>query len=217
MQRCIVIADAHGQPWLIQNALDHAKYDPDRDRLVFAGDLVDIGFDALDCIRLLKENHAELLCGNHDLAIVLGKRIWPQNSFDHETESAIIAMKDEFKIATMSYGFLITHAGLAKSFKLPEPYSIPGSYSDDLNHMLYDELWTNNSPLWYRPTPDNLPRDIPQIVGHTPPEWIKKSVGKLPNFMSVDPYCSKSFDKKRYRYVAIENSKATLFDSMRKL
>ena len=213
IMRTLIIADCHGSPWLITNALEHAGYEVGIDRLIHAGDITDIGSHELECIHILKENNAELLLGNHDLATLSGSPIWPQNPFNKAVQAKLTGLT--FKVAAQSYGILITHAGLAKSFKIQNHYSIPGSYSDDLNHEVsQDELWTHNSPLWYRPTPRNMPLDIQQIVGHTPPEWIQKNCGALPNFISVDPYCSKDFDRKRYRYAVIEHGEITVYDSL---
>jgi len=91
-------------------------------------------------------------------------------------------------------------------------YSIP-QIVQYLNNMDLDALWYDDSPLWYRPNNKNTPISIMQVVGHTPPEWIKRSGFESDNFVSVDPYCTKGFGSDRYRYVAIENGIAVLYDS----
>ena len=50
--RTIVIGDAHGYPWIIENALEHAGFDPATDRFVFTGDFLDRGPDPQACLDL---------------------------------------------------------------------------------------------------------------------------------------------------------------------
>jgi len=91
-------------------------------------------------------------------------------------------------------------------------YTIP-EIVQHLNKLNLETVWCDDSPLWYRPTNKNPPLPIMQIVGHTPPEWIEKSGFDSQNLISVDPYCTKGFGLDRYRYVAIENGIAVLYDS----
>ena len=211
--KTIIISDCHGQPHLITNALNHAN---NWDRLIFSGDILDIGPDPIKCFNILEENDAELLWGNHDAAIVINRPIWPQNTFDHEAGEIIKNNISSFKIAANVNNILINHAGLSKKFMIDQEintnYRIP-QIVQYLNNMDLDTLWHDDSPLWYRPNNKNTPMPIMQVVGHTPPEWIERSGFKSYNFVSVDPYCTKGFGPDRYRYVAIEYGIATLYDS----
>jgi hypothetical protein len=63
--RAVIIADAHAQPWLITNALEHSQYDKNKDRLIFAGDFLDIGIEPDECLHILEEQGAAMLWGNH--------------------------------------------------------------------------------------------------------------------------------------------------------
>ena len=211
--KTIIISDCHGQPHLITNALNHAN---NWDRLIFSGDILDIGPDPIKCFNILEENDAELLWGNHDAAIVINRPIWPQNTFDHEAGEIIKNNISSFKIAANVNNILITHAGLSKKFMIDQEintnYRIP-QIVQYLNNMDLDTLWHDDSPLWYRPNNKNTPMPIMQVVGHTPPEWIEKSGFDSQNLVSVDPYCTKGFGSDRYRYVEIENGNATLYDS----
>jgi hypothetical protein len=215
--RTILISDVHGQPHLITNALDHAKYDIDNDRLIFVGDIIDIGFDALKCIQLLLDNKAELLWGNHDLAVPLGKSIWPQNAFDWEIQTEINAIQFKFKCAAVQDNVLITHAGLSQRFY--KVHNKRGNFGNDLNKIVsylndlnWQKIWTNDSPIWYRPNHSDPPMNFVQIVGHTPPGWIEK-YGIFENLYSIDPYCEVGFNESRYRYAVIEDEQITIHDS----
>ena len=48
--RTIVFSDVHGEPAIIHRVLEHSGYDPDVDRLLFAGDAIDIGRDSWGCL-----------------------------------------------------------------------------------------------------------------------------------------------------------------------
>lgn len=211
--KTIIIADCHGQPHLITNALDHAT---DWNRLVFSGDIIDIGYDAVKCFKILQENNAELLLGNHDAAPIINHQIWPQNTWDLEARQTIINHVDQFKVATSVNDVLVTHAGLSEKFvynmKINSNQEIQ-EIVQCLNKLSLETLWCDDSPLWYRPNNKNTPMPIMQVVGHTPPEWIERSGFESENLVSVDPYCTKGFGPDRYRYVAIENDIITLYDS----
>ena len=211
--KTIIISDCHGQPHLITNALNHAN---NWSRLIFSGDILDIGPDPIMCFDILKENNAELLWGNHDAAAAINRTIWPQNSWEQEAKHVIANHSSFFKISTNVDNILITHAGLSEKFiqdmDINTNYRIP-QLVQYLNRLDLETLWCDDSPLWYRPTNKNPPLHILQIVGHTPPEWIERNGFDSQNLVSVDPYCTKRFGPDRYRYVAIENGNATLYDS----
>ncbi len=211
--KTVILSDCHGQPHLITNALKHAG---SWDRLIFAGDILDIGPNALECFDMLQNNNAKLLWGNHDLAVILNKSIWPQSIYDQEARNVIINNKDKFLVATYIDDILITHAGLSEYFYnncFDNELSV-SEISDYLNAMSLEVLWQDQSPLWYRPSRYYEPKiGLRQIVGHTPPGWLQYNNIRLDNFISVDPYCKERFGPDRYRYVKIENNNIKLFDS----
>jgi hypothetical protein len=216
MIRCIVLADVHARPDLITNALKHADYNKDQDKLFFAGDFVDVGFKPIECWKLLQENNAIMLYGNHELAILLGQWVSWQDPYTKQLlHPILLENRSKFKVAAEHDGVLITHAGLSSSFGsryLNENYSV-SDISGDLNKNLsWDDLWQKDGPLWYRPTKYNKPfPNITQICGHTPPEAVLES---FPDFHIIDPYITKGFENKnRYRYATIENGRVQVFDS----
>jgi hypothetical protein len=236
--RTLVISDCHGQPHLIKNALKDSGYEIGVDRLIHAGDIIDVGDQGLECIALLIKNEAELLWGNHDAAVPLNKAIWPQNVYDTETRDKIVSISSMFTMAAhvdefpkhKVHNILITHAGISTDYyfqNIDPLIKMINShlYTEDfpststclahyLNTRKLRDLWEDNSPLWYRPKPDDLPyKSIVQVVGHTPPAWIEKSVGKLENFYVIDPYSKEGFGGDRFRYVIIEDGKIKLVDS----
>ena len=206
--RCIVIADTHGRPELIKNVIRHSNYDKQYDRLIHAGDFIDIGSDPIGCWKLLDNYNAEMLWGNHDLAILLKRYISLQDSYSHDLYHEIFKRQNEFKVAANHNNVLITHAGLSSNF-LSHGLTIE-QITDTLNHMNLRDMWCDDSPLWFRPR-NQLPYpEIIQVCGHTPPEWADITE----NYYMVDPYISKGFDKpNRYRYAIIKNEIVTIIDS----
>ena len=71
--RTIVFSDVHGEPELIRRVLDHSAYRPGDDRLIFAGDAIEVGRDSAGCLDLLAEIGAECLVGNHEYAAFVGR------------------------------------------------------------------------------------------------------------------------------------------------
>jgi predicted phosphodiesterase len=119
--RTFVIADAHGYPELIKNALDHGGFEPGRDAFVFAGDLLDRGPDADGCIALVERHATEVIFGNHDVAALLGLPIDPQNpgspAFGPFLREKVLADPTiAWKAATCIDGVLITHAGVSSRY-----------------------------------------------------------------------------------------------------
>jgi len=109
----------HGYPQLVRNALEHARYEAGADRLVFAGDFFDRGPEGRECLELIEASGAEVLWGNHDVAVLLGRPIDPQ-------EPSSRALRPQFferfsagawKVALCVDGVLVTHAGLSRVYR----------------------------------------------------------------------------------------------------
>ena len=70
--RTFVVGDIHGRCAQLLNLLDMLPRDPDTDKLVFLGDLIDRGADAPGCVshilKLCTENPQRVIClrGNHE-------------------------------------------------------------------------------------------------------------------------------------------------------
>jgi hypothetical protein len=223
--RTIIIADCHGNPWLIENVIKNSEFVEGEDRLVFAGDIVDIGDQAEECLWLLLEYGAEILWGNHDFATVYGQWIAPQSQYDEEFVELLRNV--EFKVATnVGVGTLVTHAGVSLSFfgdfvgyekaldrSSSEVRVSAEKISDALNEL--DPVMLaqmEDGPFWYRPRASCVPMPyVRQVVGHTPPEWIKVGRGSL---VSVDPYLREGFDKNRHRYILVDEKTTKLRDSV---
>jgi hypothetical protein len=223
--RCIVIADAHAQPWLIENALEHFHYDKNKDRLIFAGDFLDIGNDPDKCLNILEENKAEMLFGNHEVSVLLRKPVTPQSavSWEYQTffEKLVRDPAQPWKVATAHDGVLITHAGVSQVYwRALDGYEEMGSdyiahYFNKRFEMILDvpeialDFWASDSPLWFRPGLLMPLQGIVQVAGHTPAEQLPKDK----DYYSVDPYSRHNFNRDRYRYAIIEDGNVQVYDS----
>lgn len=64
--RVFVFADVHGQIESVQSLLAHRNYQPDRDFVLFLGDMIDRGPDSFACLRLLHHPRIFSCLGNHE-------------------------------------------------------------------------------------------------------------------------------------------------------
>lgn len=229
--RTIVLSDCHGRPELITNALSHAKYDREVDRLIFAGDIVDIGYHEWECFELLVENGAEMLWGNHDAAMILGERICPQQIHEEEFETKIYKNKNIFKNAVEIDGILVTHAGLSFDAHMEivgDCHPPIGDMVDIINMMPLRAIYKMMcGPMWYRPTKANpWYNKWPQISGHTPIAYAENLMKPLSlhGFYMVDPWHAEitvdrvdGYDvngEDSFRYAEVIDGKVAIYDSV---
>ena len=124
-KRVIVISDAHGHLDLIENALADAGFDPERDGLIYAGDLVDGGTtpeQSRACINLLKQNGAQFLWGNHDVAVLLdywipGQEVESRPALHDEFRAEFASSRPlRWRLAVRVQGVFVTHAGISTDY-----------------------------------------------------------------------------------------------------
>ena len=76
------VGDIHGCYEQLMEALEKIKFNPDVDRLISVGDLVDRGPDSVKCLNLLKELWFHAVSGNHeDMMIKSFRREWPTHNY----------------------------------------------------------------------------------------------------------------------------------------
>ncbi len=225
--RTFVISDAHGHPELIHNALEHGGFEPARDALVYAGDLLDRGPDASGCIALVEQYATEVLIGNHDLAAMLDLDIFPQHGESPALGPLLLEKvlatdcSKAWKAATCIEGVLITHAGVAEEYGgilRDDCQGDPSRLADYLNAVFLrvvarqpkvtaweeEPLLGFDGPFWFRPQPCAGGKPLGgcrQVVGHSPPQAGLEASG----FYMIDPCVFERTDQTgHYRYAVIE-------------
>ncbi len=184
--RTIIFSDVHGEPGIIAAVVEHSNYRPGVDRLIFAGDAIEIGRDSLGCLELLDELGAECLVGNHDYAAFAGWPIEPEpvpHDVLHRVGENLISGR--WRLAAEADGVLITHGGVSELFR--DAYEQAGSVAGlvqtlnaGLERAIQSYLTTGDAefdesgPLWWRPGwgVEPLP-GVVQVVGHSPLEMMR--------------------------------------------
>ena len=62
-----VIGDVHGKYTLLMEGLERVNFDYDKDRLFCVGDLIDRGYENMQCLELIWEKWFYTVIGNHEL------------------------------------------------------------------------------------------------------------------------------------------------------
>jgi hypothetical protein len=229
--RTFVVSDAHGSPEIILDALGHGGFAMGRDAFVYAGDLLDRGPRAKECVALAERYATEVLFGNHDAAALFGLPVWPQNPESRRFRGLLRrkALREGWKLATAVEGVLITHAGISESYNdlfADECNSDPIRFAAYLNARFralverrppirdwYDDaLLGDDGPLWFRPAPysSHVPLGgCPQVAGHTLPLAFMEGS----SFYMIDPTSVDRVEAAgRYRYAVIEGGAVRVED-----
>lgn len=216
-RRTIVFSDAHGEPAIIRAVVEHSDYDPASDRLIFAGDAIEVGRDSLGCLELLEGLSTEFLVGNHEYSVFTRWPLEPEVLDPRVTEHVDRALTSgRWKLAAEADGVLITHAGVSDEYAYE--FGVAGGcevrrFVDALNEEFAGtvEIGVNategaidtSGPLWYRPGESCLPLPgLIQVVGHTPLEFYAR-FGTLGRWQAaglhfVDPFV-RAWRERRYR------------------
>lgn len=124
-RRHIILPDLHGNLELLDRDLAHCGFAADRDTIVAAGDMVDVGKDSWKVLMRLVALRAVLLLGNHEFAHIIGDPLFFENNqkaydsrldWKHGLPTWLV---DLIKEGTMGLayavdGVLVTHAGLSE-------------------------------------------------------------------------------------------------------
>lgn len=205
----LLISDAHGYPQVIEKALEHGGFREGVDTFVFCGDFLDRGPNPRACLDLVKRYATEVLVGNHELAILLGFEMWPQDAISRTFRPLLIdrvlnSPPDEaWKLATCVDGVLVTHAGVSSGYEkvfTGECGGDPARFAARLNEEFLaavrrqletgewdeDGILGEEGPLWFRPSPWSSAEPLAgvrQVSGHTMPRLELEAAG----FYMIDP------------------------------
>lgn len=197
--KVLVIPDVHLQDWMFQAAdriMETYKYD----QVVVLGDLVDSHIYGADLNAYKKtmeaaalfakkyKNQVIWLYGNHEIAYIDSQNCMCSG---HNPNAKGIVVEGLEKIrdnlgfdimmADRVDGVLFSHAGISDNYSdIPVletdkyPWRGWGYVVDRINSTEYKDLWTPQTPLWYRPNYIFLPLNYGnclQIAGHTPSKY----------------------------------------------
>ena len=204
--RAFVLADCHGWPELIVNALRdiRSRYGGVRegvDRLVFAGDFLDRGPRAQECLDLIEALAGEVLWGNHDLAVTVGYEIRDQGP---ESRRLQLELRErlahvragggpQWKLVTEAGGVLISHAGVSSDYQT-DLDACGGDLAEFCRRLSEEHAeavaleirsgdWKSartrgkRSPTRYKLEKygaEGLLPGVVQVIGHTPPEKLAR-------------------------------------------
>jgi hypothetical protein len=237
--RTIVIGDAHGYPSLIENALEHAAFDPAEDRFVFTGDFLDRGPDPEACLDLVERFATDVLVGNHELAVLLEDPITPFDPasalFEPYLRARVLNAEPAaaWKCAVAVDGVLVTHAGIPARYGralADECESDIETFAEWLNRAFDESLRASISrwavdwegllglegPFWFRPRisePEAVLTGITQVAGHTPARDGDGQAFADRGLFLIDPDAYRPPAKDRYRYAVIEDGRVRIEDS----
>ena len=159
------VGDVQGCLAPLEQLLERVQFDPDRDRLWVAGDLINRGPDSLGALRLVKNlgASATMVLGNHDLhllGVVHGAR--KQNKKD--TLSPILRAVDRGELLDWlrrqpllhhdpALGYVMTHAGIPPVWSLAQAQARAAEVEAVLRADDYSEFFAHmygNDPEGWR-------------------------------------------------------------------
>lgn len=158
-----VIGDVQGCYEPLLCLLDQISFNPKKDKLWFAGDLVNRGPDSLKCLRLIKKLAKKVVLGNHDLhllACYYGRTI---NVKKKDTFGQILAAPDceelmewlrqqPLMVWSKKKNLVMTHAGLPHIWTARQAYQL----SKEVNKVLrsehaaefFEQMYGNEPNVW---------------------------------------------------------------------
>lgn len=196
--KVLIIPDVHLQDWMFQAAdriMEAYKYD----KVVVLGDLVDSHIYGKDLTAYKETMWAAALFakkyrdrivwlyGNHEIAYIDEKNcMCSGHNFDatgiviEGLERIRNVLGSEIPIAARIDGVLFSHAGISDTYNAHcletdrDCWRGWNSIIDTINSTEYKDLWTAQTPLWYRPNYIFLPLNYGnclQVAGHTPSKY----------------------------------------------
>ncbi|NOY67762.1 MAG: symmetrical bis(5'-nucleosyl)-tetraphosphatase [Gammaproteobacteria bacterium] len=158
------IGDIQGCFDSLQTLLDKIKFNPDHDKIWFAGDLVNRGPDSLRTLRFIKQlkDSAIIVLGNHDLHFLAVTEGYAKHTQDDNLDELLNAadldeLVDWLRIQPVFYhneklGFSMIHAGLPPQWDFTQTRQAANELeeilqSDNYIHFLKN-MYGNKPDRW---------------------------------------------------------------------
>jgi len=155
------IGDVQGCYDELQNLLSTINFDPDKDTLWFAGDLVNRGPRSLDTLRFIKQlPHVKIVLGNHDLHLLALHHGYSHD--DHDLDDILDAPDRDSLIGWLStqpllyvskeHNAALTHAGIYPLWSLEDAQryarEVETLLQGDTQKALIDNMYGNTPAVW---------------------------------------------------------------------
>lgn len=156
-QRTLIIGDVHGCYRELRDLVKKAKMDPDRDRILFIGDLINKGPDSKAVWEIFRELNAVSLMGNHELSLLQlarGRRHKHSKYFDTLRKNfgshfdEFVQDVQGFPLWLEDHNLMMVHGGL-----------VPGLHPDQTDpwHLVSIRTWdgeghdlkNESNPPWF--------------------------------------------------------------------
>lgn len=208
--RTIFLGDVQGCRAELEALLERLRYDPARDRLEPAGDLVNRGPDSAGVVRLLRQLDAGGVLGNHDVALLRTarglRRSKPSDTFGDvlraEDRAELLGWLRRKPFVLERAGALLVHAGVNPRWVDPlerlsglDPFvenqdlgfAIAVRYCDSYGARP-EKDWPPPGPP-YKPWYHFWPRDPGEkrtvVFGH----WARQGLVERPQVRGLDTGC----------------------------
>ena len=164
------IGDVQGCFAALQRLLERLRFDPARDRLWFAGDLVNRGPDSLATLRFVRTlgARAVTVLGNHDLHLVAraaggmaGRRDTLDGLLEAHDGKALVDWLRHQPLLYEEAGWVLAHAGLSPEWTLAEARDSARAVEAALRGSGHREFLAHmygNQPARWSPAPKGIER-----------------------------------------------------------
>jgi bis(5'-nucleosyl)-tetraphosphatase (symmetrical) len=157
-----VIGDVQGCFTQLEALMAKVRFRPKKDRLWFAGDLINRGAESLDTLRFVKKlgSSAVAVLGNHELhflAIVFGGHTSHGSDTFHDVLNAADCMELAHWLRTLPLmhrgnGFVMVHAGIPHVWGLSDACNYAREVEDviagDDYDTFFEKMYGNDPTLW---------------------------------------------------------------------
>lgn len=157
------IGDLQGCFGALQRLLERIQYNPGRDQLWFAGDLVNRGPESLECLRFVRElgDRAITVLGNHDLHLLavhhadarLKRSDTLQAILDAPDADALLGwlMQQPLVHFDKNSNWCMSHAGLPPQWSAPQALALAEEVSTAMNAdpvTFFQQMYGNQPDVW---------------------------------------------------------------------